>query len=565
MINIGQYIESAINWMMVHFSTFFDAVNSGIGSFIIGFQHVLFGIPFYITILALAVAAWMKAGRGTAIFTVLGLLLIYGMGFWEATMQTLALVLSSTCLALVVGVPLGIWTANSPRADKILRPILDLMQTMPAFVYLIPAVLFFGLGAVPGVFATIIFAMPPVVRLTGLGIRQVPKNVVEASRSFGATRWQLLYKVQLPLALPTILTGVNQTIMMSLSMVVIAAMIAAGGLGEIVLKGITQMKIGLGFEGGIAVVILAIILDRITQGMAGRKNKKGKKMRIYKLVGIVLSALLLLVSCTNSDVDKKKVKIAYANWLEGIAMSHLAKVVLEEQGYEVELQNADLAPIFVSMSGKKSDVFLDAWLPITMKDYLNQYGDSLEFLGEVYGEARVGLVVPQYVTINSIDELAANKDRFSSEIVGIDAGAGIMKTTDKAISAYGLDGYTLMTSSSSTMLASLKKAMDKGEWIVITGWTPHWMFDQFDLKFLNDPKKVYGDLEEIHAVAWKGFSEKDPFAAEFFANIKLTTEELSSFMTAMKDARMDEEEIARKWRKEHCELVDSWIPKSKNK
>ena len=257
MINIGQYIESAINWMMVHFSTFFDAVNSGIGSFIIGFQHVLFGIPFYITILALAVAAWMKAGRGTAIFTVLGLLLIYGMGFWEATMQTLALVLSSTCLALVVGVPLGIWTANSPRADKILRPILDLMQTMPAFVYLIPAVLFFGLGAVPG-----------------LGIRQVPKNVVEASRSFGATRWQLLYKVQLPLALPTILTGVNQTIMMSLSMVVIAAMIAAGGLGEIVLKGITQMKIGLGFEGGIAVVILAIILDRITQGMAGRKNKK---------------------------------------------------------------------------------------------------------------------------------------------------------------------------------------------------------------------------------------------------------------------------------------------------
>ena len=195
------------------------------------------------------------------------------MGFWEATMQTLALVLSSTCLALIVGVPLGVWTANSPRAEKILRPVLDLMQTMPAFVYLIPAVLFFGLGAVPGVFATIIFAMPPVVRLTGLGIRQVPKNVVEASRSFGATRWQLLYKVQLPLALPTILTGVNQTIMMSLSMVVIAAMIAAGGLGEIVLKGITQMKIGLGFEGGIAVVILAIILDRITQGMAGRKNK----------------------------------------------------------------------------------------------------------------------------------------------------------------------------------------------------------------------------------------------------------------------------------------------------
>ena len=242
MINIGQYIETAINWLTNHFATFFDTLSIGIGGFIDSFQHVLYGIPFYITIIALTVLAWIKSGKGTAVFTILG--------------------------------PLGIWTANSNRCNKIMRPILDFMQTMPAFVYLIPAVLFFGLGTVPGAFATVIFAMPPVVRLTGLGIRQVPKNVVEASRSFGATPWQLLYKVQLPLALPTIMTGINQTIMMSLSMVVIAAMISAGGLGEIVLKGITQMKIGLGFEGGIAVVILAIVLDRITQGMAQGKKKK---------------------------------------------------------------------------------------------------------------------------------------------------------------------------------------------------------------------------------------------------------------------------------------------------
>jgi len=224
----------------------------------------------------MAILAWKKAGKGVALFSVLGLLLIWGMGFWEPTMETLALVLSSTFIALLIGVPLGVWTAYSDRCDKILRPVLDFMQTMPAFVYLIPAVLFFGLGPVPGAFATVIFAMPPVVRLTGLGIRQVPKNIVEATTSLGATRWQLLFKVQLPLALPTILTGVNQTIMMSLSMVVIAAMIAAGGLGEIVLKGITQMKIGLGFEGGIAVVILAIILDRITQGVAKKNNGKKK-------------------------------------------------------------------------------------------------------------------------------------------------------------------------------------------------------------------------------------------------------------------------------------------------
>ena len=277
MINIGKYIETAINWLTENFAPLFDAINVGIGGFIDGSQNILMWIPFYVTIALLAILAWYKSGKGVSIFTILGLLLIWGMGFWNETMQTLALVLSSTIIALIMGLPLGIWSANSKRCDKILHPILDLMQTMPAFVYLIPAVLFFGLGTVPGAFATIIFAMPPVVRLTSLGIKQVPKNVVEASRSFGATPMQLLFKVQLPLALPTIMTGINQTILMSLSMVVIAAMIAAGGLGEIVLKGITQMKIGLGFEGGIAVVILAIILDRITQGWAKGKVNKQKK------------------------------------------------------------------------------------------------------------------------------------------------------------------------------------------------------------------------------------------------------------------------------------------------
>lgn len=226
-------------------------------------------------------------------------------------------------------------------------------------------------------------------------------------------------------------------------------------------------------------------------------------------------------------------------------MSHLAKVVLEEKGYEVELLNADVAPVFASVSRKKADVFMDAWLPVTMKDYIDQYGDQIEFIGEVYDSARVGLVVPQYVTIDSIGELAAHKGQFSSEIVGIDAGAGIMKTTDKAIGDYGLDGYKLLTSSSSTMLASLQKAMEKEAWIVITGWTPHWMFDRYPLKFLHDPKGTYGNVESIYVVGWKGFTEKDPFAAKFFSNIKFTTEEISSLMKALKDARMDEEDLVR--------------------
>jgi glycine betaine/proline transport system permease protein len=196
------------------------------------------------------------------------------MGFWEETMITLALVVTSGLLALVIGIPVGIWASRKDTVESVVRPILDFMQTMPAFVYLIPAVLFFQLGKVPGVVATVIFAMPPAVRLTNLGIRQVQKDVVEASKAFGSTSRQLLFKVQLPLATPTILAGVNQTIMLALSMVVIAAMIGAGGLGGEILKGITQLKIGLGFESGISVVILAIFLDRITQALGEKSQNK---------------------------------------------------------------------------------------------------------------------------------------------------------------------------------------------------------------------------------------------------------------------------------------------------
>ncbi|MBO9730002.1 MAG: proline/glycine betaine ABC transporter permease [Chitinophaga sp.] len=276
MIRIGKYIEHFINWLTHNFGPFFKALKIGVEAMVGSVQWLLTFTPFYIVITLLAFLAWKRAGWGVGIMTLLGLGFIYGMGYWGQTMETLALVLVSAVIALLIGIPLGIWAAKSNTAGKMMRPLMDFMQTMPAFVYLIPAVLFFGLGKVPGVFATIIFAMPPAVRLTTLGIKQVPEDIVEATHSFGATSRQLLFKVELPLAMPTLLAGVNQTIMMALSMVVISAMIAAGGLGEVVLKGITQLKIGVGFEGGIAVVILAIILDRITQSFGKRKQRTSK-------------------------------------------------------------------------------------------------------------------------------------------------------------------------------------------------------------------------------------------------------------------------------------------------
>jgi len=272
-IHIGNYIEDFINWLTRHFAPLFDIIKLVVESVVNSVESILMFPPFFVVILLIAFLAWKRTGLGVTILTLAGLPLIWAMGYWEQTMSTLALILSSAFMALLMGVPMGIWAAKKPLAKKVIRPVLDFMQTMPAFVYLIPAVLFFGLGKVPGAFATIIFAMPPAVRLTTLGISQVPEDIVEATRSFGASPRQLLFKVELPLALPTILAGVNQTIMMALSMVVISAMIAAGGLGETVLKGITQLKIGLGFEGGISVVILAIILDRITQSFGTNRKK----------------------------------------------------------------------------------------------------------------------------------------------------------------------------------------------------------------------------------------------------------------------------------------------------
>lgn len=286
-IEIGKYVEEAIDWLAQNAEPFFDAITIGVESMVEAFQNILlmphpFLIIAIISALAYFAAAgkknffknegW-KAGRFLLIFTVLGLSLLYLMNFWEETMQTLALVVTSAILALLIGIPLGIQTARSSTLEKIIRPVLDFMQTMPAFVYLIPAILFFSVGNVPGVVATVVFALPPAVRLTNLGIRTVQEDVVEAAKAFGATERQLLFKVQIPLALPSILAGVNQVIMLSLSMVVIASMVGAAGLGQAVYKSILTADLALGVESGLGIVIIAIILDRITQALGVSKNK----------------------------------------------------------------------------------------------------------------------------------------------------------------------------------------------------------------------------------------------------------------------------------------------------
>ncbi len=265
-IPIGDMIEGLIDFLVEHFSfitrAFSDITETGIKILIEG---MLF-LPPWAAILIITALAWGLSKKWRlAVFTSVGLLLIWNMQLWEPTVSTLALVLISTLFAISIGIPLGILTALNAVAYRLIMPVLDFMQTMPAFVYLIPAIPFFGLGPVAAIFSTVIFSMPPAIRLTCLGIRQVPAELVEAADAFGSTRREKLFKLQLPTATPTIMAGVNQTIMLALSMVVIAAMIGAKGLGGEVWKAIQRLQPGKGFEAGISIVILAMILDRLMQ------------------------------------------------------------------------------------------------------------------------------------------------------------------------------------------------------------------------------------------------------------------------------------------------------------
>lgn len=271
---IGQAVAGIVDWIEANLGWLLDQITEVLKILLTGFQDLLLLLPPLAFIPIITVIAYFVSHRNIrlAILTLLGLLLIWNLQLWDLAMMTLALVISSTIIALLIGIPLGILAASSDPVNAIVRILLDFMQTMPSFVYLIPAVIFFSLGNVPGMIATVVFAMPPAIRLTNLGIRQIPVELIEVADAFGATPWQKLLKVQLPVALPMIMAGVNQCIMLALSMVVIASMIGAGGLGYQVLVGIQRVDIAMGFEAGLAIVILAILLDRITQNLIKQKE-----------------------------------------------------------------------------------------------------------------------------------------------------------------------------------------------------------------------------------------------------------------------------------------------------
>jgi glycine betaine/proline transport system substrate-binding protein len=291
---------------------------------------------------------------------------------------------------------------------------------------------------------------------------------------------------------------------------------------------------------------------------------KQNRISVFILAGLLAVAFVLCAGCTGDggaeSSEQKSISIGYVLWDSEIASTNVLKQVFEKAGYDVTITAVDAAPLYQAVASGDVDCTVSAWLPRTQKAYMDEFGDRLDFVGRNLEGARIGLVVPAYVTIDSIEEMNGVKERFGGKIVGIDAGAGVMKTTEEAVDAYGLE-YDLISSSGAGMTAALKKAVDREEWVVVTGWTPHWKFARWDLKYLEDPKGVYGDEEYIGTLARKGLAQDDPGAYAVLKRFNWTSDDMASVMFDMEDG-MSPEDAAGKWIDAHPDQVDAWLGKA---
>ncbi|MFD5872331.1 ABC transporter permease/substrate binding protein [Streptomyces sp. NPDC060322] len=596
-LSFGAWVEDAVDWLQSHLTWIFDAINSVLSSMYDAVNAVLGGGEPLLMAGILAVLAFWLRGVIPAVLTFAGFALIDSLALWDEAMATLSLVVVAAVITIVIAVPMGIWAARNARVSSALRPVLDVMQTMPAFVYLIPGVMFFGVGVTPGVIATIVFAMPPGVRMTELGIRQVDGELVEAAAAFGTTPKHTLTRVQLPLALPTIMAGINQVIMLALSMVVIGGMAGAGGLGEKVYAAITQLQVGLAAESGIAVVILAMYLDRMTGALNERVSPLGRraaakvaagarKLRFthYKpgtavaMTGVIVLALvaggLNIAGSSDSEASQaggstnvgkgQKINMGYIPWDEGIASSFLWKEILEQRGYEPEMTQLDAGPLYSGVARGDIDFQTDSWLPTTHKDYWDKYSDQLDDMGAWYGPTSLELTVPSYVKgIDSLDDLKGQGKKFNGKIIGIESSAGMMGTLNKKVlKEYGLEGeYKVVSSSTSSMLAELNRSIQKKEPVVVTLWSPHWAYGKYDLTKLKDPKGAWGKGETLHTVAHKGFAKKSPTVAKWLKDFKFSEKQLTGLENEIQGAGQGKEQDGvRAWLKKNPGVVDKLAP-----
>ncbi|MFL6053367.1 MAG: ABC transporter permease/substrate binding protein [Actinoallomurus sp.] len=578
-IPLGNWVADAVNFLTKHGRPVFGAISDVVGGVVHGLSGVLTGPPSLAFAALVAMLCWWLRGLLAGILAFVGLMVIDALGQWNAAMETLALVLVASLAALIVGIPLGILSARVPSVGAVARPVLDFMQTMPAFVYLIPAISFFGLGEVPGVVATMIFSIPPGARLTELGIKQVDREMVEAAEAFGTPSSRILTRVQLPLALPTIMTGVNQVIMLSLSMVVIAGMVGAEGLGANVFSAITQYDLAAGAESGLAVVLLAIILDRLT-GALGRRLEPAARRQAervayggvlsvlryrprpaFALSGVVVFALLataLGVVGSGGGTKGRPITIGYNPWDEDIAATQLWKTELQKKGYKVILKQVDLGPMYAGLAQGDIDLFMDSWLPTTQGQYLDRYKGKIDDIGVWYQNGTMQLAVLKNDPANSTGDLKGHASRYQGRIIGIEPATGEMKLVqNKVMPTYGLNGeYKLIASSTPAMLAELNRSVQTGKPIVAVLWKPHWAYVRYPIKPLADPQGAFGRAEEIHTLARKGFAKDFPQASRWLQNFRMDDAQLFPLEDLVMNKYKDKPaQGVAEWEKQHPDIV----------
>ncbi|MDT0397066.1 MULTISPECIES: ABC transporter permease/substrate binding protein [Streptomyces] len=595
-IPLGDWVNSAVDWLLANVSWLFDFFKAVFTGAYDGVNAVLQAPEPLILCGIFAVIAFWLRGTFAGVLTFVGFAFLDSMELWEDSMVTLALVIVATVIALVISVPVGIWAARSDRVSAVVRPILDFMQTLPAMIYLIPAILFFGTGSAPGIVATLIFALAPGVRMTELGIRQVDKELVEAAEAFGTTPRNTLLRVQLPLALPTVMAGVNQVIMLGLSMAAIAGMVGTGGLGGAVIEAIGQLNIGLGAESGIAIVILAIYLDRMTSALgtqvsplgrraaAKARATQGLKIWSYRprpqvaVVGVVVLALVAggmgifgsgsggsAPAADGKNVGNgKKITIGYIPWDEGVASTFLWKEILEQRGFEVEAKQFEAGPLYTALAQGNIDFQTDSWLPTTHEAYWKKYGKQLDDLGSWYDETSLELTVPSYMKdVDSLEDLKGKASAFGGEITGIESSAGMMGLLkSKVLKEYGLDKeYKVVDSSTPAMLAELKRAYSKKEPVVVTLWSPHWAYSDYDLKKLKDPKGTWGKGDGVHTLSRKGFAGENPAVGQWLKDFSMTEKQLTSLEAEINKAgKGKQQDAVRAWLKDNPGVVDKLAP-----
>lgn len=563
-IPLAEWVEAFTRWMTQSFAGFFSFIQR-VGSVIMdGMTETMQLIPPLLFIAILAAVMYFISGRqkGLTLFAILGPLLILNQGVWNEMLFTLTLVIVAALISVLLGIPLGIWMSKSEGARNVITPILDFMQTMPAFVYLIPAVAFFGIGMVPGVFASVIFALPPTVRFTNLGIRQVRKELTEASESFGSTGWQKLTKLELPLAKQTIFAGINQTTMLALSMVVTASMIGAPGLGEGVLTALQRASVGSGFVYGTALVILAIVMDRLTQNMntpvQAQDPAKGK-VRKRLTMAVALASVLFLVAGTTyfafrGDEDQTVV-LSSVQWDSEMASAHVMKTVLEDAGYTVEITNLDPTVMWSAVANGEADATVAPWLPNTHGFLHEQFADQMVELGPNMTGAVNGIAVPSYMEVDSLADLS---DEAGMRITGVEPGAGVQAMAQALPESYpNLSDWTVTSSSTGAMLVEMEQAIANEEDFLAVAWAPHWMFEVYDLKILEDPELAMGEEEQIVSFARQGLEEDMPEVFRIIDNFNWTVEDMQTVMLNLQD--VGPEAAARSWVDENQDKVSSWL------